>query len=166
MDPAADSNDLLSLPCVLMRGGTSKGPFFLASDLPTEPALRDRILLAVMGAGHPLQIDGIGGGNALSSKVAIVDRASRRDADVDYLFAQVVNDRQIVDTSPNCGNMLAAVAPFAIEAGLVAARHPQTQVCIHNVNTGKLIRATAASMLPQLGLVSTTCRSLTTCANR
>ncbi|MGS1079040.1 4-oxalomesaconate tautomerase [Pseudoxanthomonas beigongshangi] len=136
------SNDLLSLPCVLMRGGTSKGPFFLASDLPAEPAQRDRVLLAVMGAGHPLQIDGVGGGNALSSKVAIVDRASRQDADVDYLFAQVVSDRQVVDTSPNCGNMLAAVAPFAIEAGLVAARHPQTQVCIHNVNTGKLIRAT------------------------
>ncbi len=142
MDSAVDSNDLISLPCVLMRGGTSKGPFFLASDLPAEPAQRDRVLLAVMGAGHPLQIDGIGGGNALSSKVAIVGRASRRDADVDYLFAQVVNDRQLVDTSPNCGNMLAAVAPFAIEAGLVPAAHPQTQVCIHNVNTGKLIRAT------------------------
>jgi len=142
MDSANDSNDLLSLPCVLMRGGTSKGPFFLASDLPAEPAQRDRVLLAVMGAGHPLQIDGIGGGNALSSKVAIVGRASRQDADVDYLFAQVVNERQLVDTSPNCGNMLAAVAPFAIEAGLVPARHPQTQVRIHNVNTGKLIRAT------------------------
>ncbi|HBK46200.1 MAG TPA: 4-oxalomesaconate tautomerase [Xanthomonadaceae bacterium] len=136
------SNDLLSVPCVLMRGGTSKGPFFLASDLPADVALRDRLLLEVMGSGHPLQIDGIGGGNALSSKVAIIDRASRADADVDYLFAQVRVEQQVVDTTPNCGNMLAAVGPYAIERGLVQARHPRTQVRIHNVNTGKLILAT------------------------
>ncbi|WP_036102936.1 4-oxalomesaconate tautomerase [Lysobacter capsici] len=136
------SSDLLSVPCVLMRGGTSKGPFFLADDLPADPALRDAFLLDVMGSGHPLQIDGIGGGNPLSSKVAIVGRASRADADVDYLFAQVRVDQRVVDTTPNCGNMLAAVAPFAIEAGLVQARHPQTQVRIHNVNTGKVVVAT------------------------
>ncbi|WP_140721593.1 4-oxalomesaconate tautomerase [[Pseudomonas] boreopolis] len=136
------SNDLLSLPCVLMRGGTSKGPFFLASDLPADPEARDRLLLEVMGSGHPLQIDGIGGGHPLTSKVAIVDRASRADADVDYLFAQVWVERQVVDTTPNCGNMLAAVGPYAIERGLVQARHPRTEVRIHNVNTGKLIVAT------------------------
>ncbi|MCC4591804.1 4-oxalomesaconate tautomerase [Xanthomonas campestris pv. cannae] len=135
-------NDLLGIPCVLMRGGTSKGPFFFAPDLPADPARRDRLLLEVMGAGHPLQIDGIGGGNALTSKVAIVDRSSRADADVDYLFAQVRVEQQVVDTSPNCGNMLAAVAPYAIERGLVQAQHPRTQVRIHNVNTGKLIVAT------------------------
>jgi 2-methylaconitate cis-trans-isomerase PrpF len=94
------SNDLLSIPCVLMRGGTSKGPFFLASDLPADTAERDRLLLEVMGSGHPLQIDGIGGGNALTSKVAIIDRSSRADADVDYLFAQVRVEQQVVDTSP------------------------------------------------------------------
>lgn len=136
------SNDLTSIPCVLMRGGTSKGPFFLASDLPADPALRDRLLLEVMGSGHPLQIDGIGGGNALTSKVAIIDRPSRSDADVDYLFAQVKVEQRVVDTSPNCGNMLAAVGPYAIEKGLVAGRHPRTEVRIHNVNTGKIILAT------------------------
>jgi len=136
------SNDLSSIPCVLMRGGTSKGPFFLASDLPADVAARDRVLVEVMGAGHPLQIDGIGGGNALSSKVAIIDKATRPDADVDYLFAQVKVEQRLVDTSPNCGNMLAAVGPYAIERGLVQGQHPRTSVRIHNVNTGKVIVAT------------------------
>lgn len=134
-------NDLISIPCVLMRGGTSKGPFFLASDLPVDRGQRDQILMSVMGSGHPLQIDGIGGGNAVTSKVAIVGPASVAGADVDYLFAQVRIDQQMVDTSPNCGNMLAAVGPFAIEAGLVAAVGAMTRVRIHNVNTGKLIEA-------------------------
>ncbi len=134
-------NDLLAIPCVLMRGGTSKGPFFLASDLPAAASERDKILLSVMGSGHPLQIDGIGGGNPVTSKVAIVGPASIPGADVDYLFAQVRVDQQIVDTSPNCGNMLAAVGPFAIEAGLVPVRGETTLVRIHNVNTGKMIEA-------------------------
>lgn len=134
-------NDLLPIPCVLMRGGTSKGPFFLQTDLPSDPAARDQILLSVMGSGHPLQIDGIGGGNPVTSKVAIVGPASIGGADVDYLFAQVRIDQQIVDTSPNCGNMLAAVGPFAIEAGLVHVNGSTTLVRIHNVNTGKLIEA-------------------------
>ncbi|MEY9773113.1 4-oxalomesaconate tautomerase [Sinorhizobium fredii] len=134
-------NDLLAIPCVLMRGGTSKGPFFLANDLPGDASERDKILLSVMGSGHPLQIDGIGGGNPVTSKVAIVGPASIPGADVDYLFAQVRVDQQLVDTSPNCGNMLAAVGPFAIEAGLVPARGETTLVRIHNVNTGKMIEA-------------------------
>lgn len=142
MSRDASSNEPLGIPCVLMRGGTSKGPFFLASDLPPDPAMRDQLLLDLMGSGHPLQIDGIGGGNPLSSKVAIIDHASRPDADIDYLFAQVKVDERQVDTSPNCGNMLSAAAPFAIEAGLVPGVHPRTQVRIHNVNTGKIIRAT------------------------
>ncbi|TIX69314.1 MAG: 4-oxalomesaconate tautomerase, partial [Mesorhizobium sp.] len=87
-------NDLIRIPCALMRGGTSKGPFFLASDLPSDPAFRDQILLSVMGSGHPLQIDGIGGGNPVTSKVAIVGPASIKGADVDYLFAQVRVDQQ------------------------------------------------------------------------
>lgn len=134
-------DDLVRIPCVMMRGGTSKGPFFLASDLPADPAARDALLIEIMGSGHPLQIDGIGGGNTLSSKVAIVGPATRADADVDYLFAQVKVEAAQVDTAPNCGNMLSAVAPFAISAGLVAARDGETRVKVHNVNTGKIIEA-------------------------
>ncbi len=135
------ANDLISIPCVLMRGGTSKGPFFLATDLPADPIERDRVLLSALGSGHPLQIDGIGGGNPLTSKVAIIKRSERVDADVDYLFAQVRIEEPVVDVTPNCGNMLAAVGPFAIEAGLVRPRSPQTLVRIFNVNTGKIIEA-------------------------
>ncbi|MGP3696050.1 4-oxalomesaconate tautomerase [Rhodobacter sp. NSM] len=130
------------IPCVLMRGGTSRGPFFLANDLPTDPAERDALLISAMGSGHPLQIDGIGGGNPLTSKVAIVGPSRRQDADVDYLFAQVNVERALVDTAPNCGNMLAAVGPFAIEQGLVPAADPVTRLTIYNVNTGKRIEAT------------------------
>ncbi|WP_224705389.1 4-oxalomesaconate tautomerase [Devosia aquimaris] len=132
---------MTKIPCVLMRGGTSRGPFFLASDLPSDRAARDAILIAALGSGHPLQIDGIGGGNALTSKVAIVGPATVPGADVDYLFAQVNVERALVDTAPNCGNMLAAVGPFAIESGLVAAGNPLTRLVIHNVNTGKLVQA-------------------------
>jgi 2-methylaconitate cis-trans-isomerase PrpF len=135
------STDQIRIPCVMMRGGTSRGPFFLAADLPSDPASRDAILLSVMGAGHELGIDGIGGGHPLTSKVAIVGPATVPGADVDYLFAQVRLDTERVDTSPNCGNMLAAVGPFAIEAGLVRAADGATMVRIHNVNTGKLIEA-------------------------
>ena len=138
-------NDQIAVPCVVMRGGTSRGPFFLASDLPADPRLRDAILLSVMGGGHDLGIDGIGGGNAVVNKVAIVGPASVPGADVDYLFAQVQVRERIVDTSPNCGNMVAGVGPFAIEAGLVAAATDRTHVRIHNVNTGKLIDATVAT---------------------
>ncbi|MBA3038169.1 MAG: 4-oxalomesaconate tautomerase [Alphaproteobacteria bacterium] len=134
-------NDLLKIPCVLMRGGTSRGPFFLASDLPRDQAEKDAALLSIMGSGHPLQIDGIGGGNPVTSKVAIVGPSQVEGADIDYLFAQVRTDRQYVDYSPNCGNMLAAVGPFAIEAGLVQAKGQHTLVRIHNVNTGKSIEA-------------------------
>ncbi len=132
---------MAAIPCVLMRGGTSRGPYFLASDLPADPAARDRLLAAVMGSGHELQVDGIGGGHPLTSKIAIVSRSPRPDAEVDYLFAQAGVTEAVVDTSPNCGNMLAGVGPFAIEAGLVPATDPETRVRIHNVNTGALIEA-------------------------
>lgn len=134
-------NDLKYIPCVIMRGGTSRGPFFLASDLPKQVNQRDNILLSIMGAGHPLQIDGIGGGNPVTNKVAIVGPATVPNADVDYLFAQIRNLEGIVDTSPNCGNMLSAVGPFAIEAGLVYPTEPVTFVKIHNINTGEIIEA-------------------------
>lgn len=130
------------IPAVLMRGGTSRGPFFLSSDLPSDPAARDAVLISAMGSGHPLEIDGIGGGNPLTSKVAIVSPSQRDDAQVDYLFAQVNVTKPQVDTAPNCGNMLAAVGPFAIEQGLVPASDPETRLTILNVNTGKRIEAT------------------------
>jgi len=131
-----------AIPCTLMRGGTSKGPFFLASDLPSDPKVRDRVLLAAMGSPDPRQIDGVGGAEPLTSKVAIVSRSERPDVDVDYLFAQVSIDKPLVDVSPNCGNMLAGVGPFAIEKGLIPARDPKTPVRIYMVNTGNLAVAT------------------------
>ena len=126
------------IPCMMMRGGTSKGAFFLASDLPTDAAARDRVLLAVMGSPDKRQIDGLGGADPLTSKVAIVSRSARDDAQVDYLFAQVVVDEARVDYGQNCGNMLAGVGPFAIERGLVDAREGETPVAIHMVNTGQI----------------------------
>jgi 4-oxalomesaconate tautomerase len=126
------------IACTLMRGGTSKGPFFLASDLPSDVQLRDRVLLAVMGSPDARQINGIGGADPLTSKVAIVSRSSRPGIDVEYLFAQVSVDRPLVDVTPNCGNMLAGVGPFAIERGLVASRDPVTPVRIYMVNTGNI----------------------------
>ncbi len=135
------------IACTLMRGGTSKGPFFLASDLPSDVALRDRVLLAVMGSPDPRQIDGIGGADPLTSKAAIVSRSARPGIDVDYLFAQVSVDRPLVDVSPNCGNMLAGVGPFAVEQALVAARDPITPVSIYMVNTGN----TAVAHVPTPG---------------
>lgn len=129
------------IPCVLMRGGTSRGPFFLGDWLPADPADRDRLLLQAMGSPHALQVDGLGGGNSLTSKVAIVSRSTRPDCDIDYLFAQVSVDRASVDTRPNCGNMLSGAAPFAIDEGLIAAADGETSVRVHNVNTGAVIEA-------------------------
>ena len=119
---------MAAIPCVLMRGGTSSGPYPLASDLPADPAMRDRALAAVMGSGHELQVDGIGGGHPLTSKIAIVSRSPRPDAEIDYLFAQAGVTEAVIDASPNCGNMLAGVGPFAIEAGLVPATDPETRI--------------------------------------
>src|SRR5258708_32229407 len=132
------------IPCVLMRGGTSRGPFFLASDLPSDIPERDAILLAAMGSGHELQVDGIGGGNPLTSKGAIVGPPTPPGAAGDYLFAQVKVREQSVDTSPNCGNMLSGVGPFAIESGLVTAGVGVTIVRIHNINTAKIFTARVA----------------------
>jgi 4-oxalomesaconate tautomerase len=129
-----------------MRGGTSKGPFFLASDLPGEVQVRDRVLLAVMGSPDARQIDGLGGAEPLTSKVAIVSKSQRPGIDVDFLFAQVLIEQPQVDVSPNCGNMLAGVGPFAIERGLVLPSDPSTRVSIYMVNTGN--RAVATVQTP------------------
>lgn len=131
----------MRIPAVMMRGGTSRGPFILESDLPTDPQLRERVLLAIMGSPDALQVNGIGGGNPLTSKVAIVSPSGRPGVDVEYLFAQVAVDRPIVDMTPNCGNMLSAVGPFAIESGLLPAGAGQTTVRIFNRNTSKTIEA-------------------------
>lgn len=121
-----------------MRGGTSRGLYFLARDLPPEGPVRDRVLLAAMGSPDPRQIDGLGGAHPLTSKVAVVSPSTRPDADVDYLFLQVVMDRAEVSAVQNCGNILAGVAPFAIEQGLVRAAEGITKVRIHMVNTGSV----------------------------
>lgn len=132
---------LMEVPCTLMRGGTSRGAFFQSHHLPHEPKLRDQVLLAAMGSPHPIQVDGIGGGHSLTSKVAIVGPSSIPAADLDYLFAQVSVNEPLVDTRASCGNLLAAVGPFAVEAGLVSACHPATLVRIHNTNTGMICEA-------------------------
>ncbi|MCS6746684.1 4-oxalomesaconate tautomerase [Klebsiella quasipneumoniae] len=129
------------IPCALMRGGTSKGAFLLADDLPQDTQQRDEALLTIMGSGHELEIDGIGGGSPQTSKVAIVSQSASQQADVDYLFVQVIVNERRVDTTPNCGNMLCAVGGFAIEKGLVAATSPVTRVRIRNVNTNTFVDA-------------------------
>ncbi|MCB4363952.1 4-oxalomesaconate tautomerase [Hydrogenophaga taeniospiralis] len=135
----------LSIPCVLMRAGTSRGPFFLRDWLPEGDEARDHALIGAIGASDPLQLDGLGGGSTLNSKVAIVSRSTRTDCDLDYLFAQVGVGHRSVDTRPNCGNMLAGVAPFAIEQGLIPAQEGTTTVRIHNVNTGSQIEVTVCT---------------------
>ncbi len=127
-----------AIRCMMMRGGTSKGAYFLAEDLPADVAVRDRLLLAVMGSPDPRQVDGLGGAHPLTSKVAIVSRSTLEGCDIDFLFAQVGVDKPMVDTTPNCGNILSGVAPFAIERGLVAARQGQTKVRVRTVNTGTI----------------------------
>lgn len=129
------SSDLRPVPCILMRGGTSRGPFFLESELPADPAARDRLLLAAMGSPDRRQIDGLGGAHPLTSKVGIVRRSSTPGVDLDFLFAQLQPDRDTVDVTPNCGNMLAAVLPFALERGLLSAGEGTTTARILTLNT-------------------------------
>lgn len=129
------------IPCLLMRGGTSRGPFFRRADLPRDRAALSRVLLAVLGSGHPLTIDGLGGGVAVTTKAAMLSPARDGWAEVDYLFAQAPVGSGEVDYAPSCANMLAAVGPAAIELGLVAARDGETGVRIRLVNTGQRAEA-------------------------
>lgn len=126
------------IPCLWMRGGTSKGAYFLADDLPSDAEERNRLLLSIMGSPDPRQIDGIGGADPLTSKVAILSKSQRADADVDYLFLQVFVDQALVSDAQACGNILAGVGPAAIERGLVASLDGETEVRIHMVNTGEV----------------------------
>ncbi|KKX33126.1 4-oxalomesaconate tautomerase [Rhizobium sp. LC145] len=129
------------IPCLWMRGGSSKGAYFLASDLPANPKERDELLLRIMGSPDPRQIDGIGGADPLTSKVAVLSPSSRDDANVDYLFLQVFVDQALVSDAQGCGNILAGVGPAAIERGLVAATDDETEVRIHMRNTGEVALA-------------------------
>lgn len=138
------------IPCVLMRAGTSRGPFFLRDWLPQDETERDEALIGAIGASDLLQVDGVGGGSTLTSKVAIVSKSAEPGCDVDYLFAQVGVGQRSVDTRPNCGNMLSGVAPFAIEQGLVPARDGETTVRVFNVNTRSRIDVTVQTPAGQV----------------
>lgn len=127
-----------AIRCMWMRGGTSKGGYFLAEDLPADTATRDQLLLSIMGSPDPVQIDGLGGADPLTSKVAVVKPSTRPDADVDYLFLQVFVDQPVVTDAQNCGNILSGVGPFAIERGLVRVEGDETDVRIFMENTGQL----------------------------
>jgi 4-oxalomesaconate tautomerase len=130
------------IPCTWMRGGTSKGAYFLKVDLPSDKAERDALLLSIMGSPDPRQIDGIGGADPLTSKVAVVSRSQRADADIDYLFLQVFVDRATVTDKQNCGNILSGVAQFAVEHGLVSAADGQTEVAVYMVNSDQVAGVT------------------------
>jgi 4-oxalomesaconate tautomerase len=136
---------LTSIACTLMRGGTSKGLYFHEHDLPKDPAVRNRVLLAAFGSPDVRQIDGVGGAHPLTSKVAILRKSVLSHADVDYLFLQVVVDKAEVSDSQNCGNILAGVGPWAIEQGLVPITGAITPVRIHMVNTGGIAVAHVAT---------------------
>jgi len=127
--------------CAIIRGGTSKGIFIMKNELPRDPILRDRIILAIFGSPDVRQIDGLGGADPLTSKLAVIGSPTRDDADVDYIFGQVSITTGMVDYRGNCGNISASVGPFAIDEGLVEAKDPITKVCIHQVNTGRIIIA-------------------------
>ncbi len=125
----------IAIPCMLLRGGTSKGAYFLKSDLPDDRDARDALLLKIMGSPDPRQIDGIGGAHPLTSKVAVVSPSTREGIDVDYLFLQVTPDKPVVSDAQNCGNILAGIGPFAIERGLVTAQDGITTVRVYMVNS-------------------------------
>jgi 4-oxalomesaconate tautomerase len=144
---AMETHMQTGIRCMMMRGGTSKGAYFLAEDLPADIGARDRMLLALLGSPDARQVDGIGGAHPLTSKVAIVSRSKDPACDIDFLFCQVGVDKPIVDTTPNCGNILAGVAPFAIERGLVRAGDRETRVRVRTVNTGTI--AELAVQTPQ-----------------
>ena len=136
------SDALTSARVMWMRGGTSKGGYFLADDLPADTAARDAFLLRAMGSPDPRQIDGMGGADPLTSKVAVVKKSARDGVDIDYLFLQVFVDQAIASDAQNCGNILAGIGPFAIERGLVAAQPEETRVAIFMENTSQIAIAT------------------------
>ena len=133
--------DMKPIRCSIVRGGTSKGVYFLENDLPKDQTLRDKVIRAAFGGVDVRQIDGLGGADTLTSKVAIVGPSTREGCDVDYTFGQVSYTAPLVDYKGNCGNISAGVGPFAIDAGLVQAVEPVTTVRIHLTNTDNVIVA-------------------------
>ncbi|KUI97207.1 4-oxalomesaconate tautomerase [Vibrio sp. MEBiC08052] len=131
------------IPCMLIRGGTSKGAYFLASDLPQSPEARDQLLIKIMGSGDVQQINGIGGGTTLTSKVGIISPSQSPEAELDYFFVQVGVEEQVVDTKPSCGNILSGVIAFAAEKGLIELAEGSTTIRVKNVNTNTIIEVTA-----------------------
>jgi len=131
-----------AIPCAIFRGGSSRGVYFRREDLPRDAALRDRVLLQILGGPDALQIDGIGGGHPLNNKVAIVGPSERDDADVDYLFMQIIPHESRISVAQNCGNILAGVGPFAIETGMRDAALPTTTIRVHMINSGSLCELT------------------------
>ena len=129
---------MTAIPCALIRGGTSRGAYFLKSDLPADETERDRLLLRVMGGPDALQVDGIGGGHPLTSKVAIIELSADEDADVDYLFLQVDPMKQTVSSAQNCGNLLAGVGVYALHHSMVAAADGQTVIRVRMLNSDAL----------------------------
>ena len=150
-----------SAPVMWMRGGTSKGGYFLRQDLPADTSERDAFLLRAMGSPDPRQIDGMGGADPLTSKVAVVAKSVREGIDVDYLFLQVFVDQALVSDQQNCGNILAGVGPFAIERGLVKPVGEETRVTIYMENTGQV--AVAKSRRPAVSSIIPVMRQLTAC---
>ena len=134
-----------NISCMLIRGGTSKGAYFLASDLPESEQERDDLLVRIMGSGEGQQINGIGGGTSLTSKVAIVSKSEQEGTDLDYLFAQVAVDKKEVDTKPSCGNILSGIVAFASENNLVKLSSPSTMLRVRNINTNTIIEVSAES---------------------
>lgn len=133
--------EMRRIPCVIMRAGTSKGLFIKSNHLPKDKELRDNTILAMFGSPDIRQIDGLGGADPLTSKMAIIGPSTHPEADVDYTFVQAGIDRPVVDYSGNCGNISSGVGPFAIDEGFVDAAEPVTTVRIHNTNTGKILIA-------------------------
>ncbi len=133
--------EMKKIPCVIMRGGTSKGIYIKSNHLPAAQEERDLAVLAIFGSPDVRQIDGLGGADPLTSKLAIIGPSTHADADIDYTFAQVSIDRPVVDYAGNCGNISAGVGPFAVDEGFVSAVEPVTSVRIHNTNTGKILIA-------------------------
>jgi 2-methylaconitate cis-trans-isomerase PrpF len=141
MAPHSGDDEQVTVPCTIMRGGTSKGVIFTEKDLPSDPRIRDRLIMAVMGSPDPRQIDGLGGSDPLTSKICIVGPSERPDADIDYTFGQVGIDEPFVAMTTNCGNLSAAVGVYAIEEGYVAPRSDTTVVRIFNTNTRQIFLA-------------------------
>lgn len=129
------------VPFLFLRGGTSRGPYFRRSDLPEDRETLSLVLIAVVGAGNPRNIDGLGGGNAVTTKVAMLSQSDEPDVDVDYFFAQVAVEKRLVDYGPSCGNILVGVGPAAIEMGLVPVTGDETRLRIRAVNTGSLVES-------------------------